>query len=358
MKFFDCFAGIGGFRLGLEQAGHTCIGFAEMDKYARKSYKAIFDTKGEVEFHDITQVSDESIRQQLRGKFDLLCGGFPCQAFSIAGNRRGFDDTRGTLFFELARIAAICKPTYWLCENVPGLLTHDKGRTFQKILQTMDELGYDAEWQCLNSQYFGVPQNRNRLYLIGHLRGRSTRNIFPLRTDHQKITQQFTPTTNTLVARYGEAQTTGSYIIENQQTPLKVGNTNPSQKGINGNVYDSNHLAPTLTTNKGEGPKILQRKHGYNQGGCFNQAPTLTKSSYHENNLLKTTDSYNKTLKDQTIRLRKLTPRECWRLQAFPEWAFDKAQAVNSNSQLYKQAGNSVTVTIIETLGKELSKYK
>ena len=192
------------------------------------------------------------------------------------------------------------------------------------------------------------PQNRNRLYLIGHLRGRSTRNLFPLRTDYQEITQQSPPTTNPLVARYGEAQTTGSYIIENQQTPLKIGNTNPSQKGINGNVYDSNHIAPTLTTNKGEGRKILQRNHGYNQDGCFNQAPTLTKSSYHENNLLKIAD----------IRLRKLTPRECWRLQAFPDWAFEKAQAVNSNSQLYKQAGNSVTVTVIKTIGKELNKYE
>ena len=159
MKFLDLFAGIGGFRLGMESAGHECIGFCEIDKFARASYKAIHDTKGEIELHDITAVSDESIRRI--GRVDIICGGFPCQAFSIAGNRRGFEDTRGTLFFEIARFASILRPKYLFLENVKGLLNHDGGATFETILGALDELGYNVEWQILNSKDFGVPKTEN-----------------------------------------------------------------------------------------------------------------------------------------------------------------------------------------------------
>ena len=143
MKFLDLFAGIGGFRLGMERAGHECVGFCEIDQFARKSYKAIHNTEGELEFHDITAVTDESIRQL--GHIDVICGGFPCQAFSVAGKRKGFEDTRGTLFFEIARFASILKPRYLFLENVKGLLNHDKGNTFETILAALSELGYDAE---------------------------------------------------------------------------------------------------------------------------------------------------------------------------------------------------------------------
>ena len=359
MKFLDLFAGIGGFRLGMEAAGHECIGSCEIDKFARASYKAIHNTEGEIELHDITTVTDEEVRAI--GPVDVICGGFPCQAFSIAGARRGFEDTRGTLFFEIARFASILKPKYLFLENVKGLLNHDKGNTFETILSALDELGYDVEWQVLNSKNFGVPQNRERVFIIGHLRRERTRRIFPLS---------------------GENQSTSS------QSVVKIGNVNPSGNGMNGNVYQASGLAPTLTTNKGEGqkiaiesntikkigvlqpnfnqsgviyetdgiaptirayqggglePKIIQRGHGYNKGGEHDIAPTLTSNSYHENNHL--LDGY---------RIRKLTPRECWRLQGFPDWAFDKAQEVNSNSQLYKQAGNSVTVNVIAAIAERL----
>ena len=152
MKFLDLFAGIGGFRLGMESAGHECIGFCEIDKFARASYKAIHNTEGEIELHDITTVSDESIRGF--GSVDVICGGFPCQAFSIAGARRGFEDTRGTLFFEIARFASILKPKFLFLENVKGLLNHDKGNTFKTILGALDGLGYDVEWQVLNLVHF------------------------------------------------------------------------------------------------------------------------------------------------------------------------------------------------------------
>lgn len=359
MKFLDLFAGIGGFRLGMESAGHECVGFCEIDKFARASYQAIHDTKGELELHDITTVSDEFIRGI--GRVDIICGGFPCQAFSIAGNRRGFEDTRGTLFFEIARFASILRPKYLFLENVKGLLNHENGITFETIVSILDELGYNVEWQVLNSKDFGVPQNRERVFIIGHSRRYRSRFLFPLS---------------------GENQPTSS------QSVIKIGNVNPSGNGMNGEVYQADGLAPTLTTNKGEGqkiaiksntikqfgvlqpnfnqcgvvyetdgiaptirayqggglePKIIQRGHGYNQGGEHDIAPTLTSNSYHENNHL-----------SDGFRIRKLTPRECWRLQGFPDWAFDKAQEVNSNSQLYKQAGNSVTVNVIEAIAKEL----
>lgn len=387
LKFLDLFAGIGGFRLGMERAGHECVGFCEIDPFARKSYKAIHNTEGEFEFHDITAVTDESVRGI--GRVDAICGGFPCQAFSIAGKRAGFEDTRGTLFFEIARFASILRPKYLFLENVTGLLNHDNGNTFETILGALDELGYDAEWQVFNSKNFGVPQNRERVFIIGHLRGAGGRAIFPVGGGDEEAGSLQGQSTNTITARYGEAQGSGSYIIESQQ------------------------------------PKIIQRGHGYNQGGEHNIAPTLTSNSWQENNVLKireavssgyveatvgdsvnlafpnsTTsrgrvgkgiantvltggdqgvvvyDFYNRKIKGEVgtltasghqgntkagtfgildgIRIRKLTPRECWRLQGFPDWAFDRAQAVNSNSQLYKQAGNSVTVNVIAAIARRL----
>ena len=417
MKFLDLFAGIGGFRLGMESAGHECIGFCEIDKFARASYKAIHDTKGEIELHDITAVSDESIRRI--GRVDIICGGFPCQAFSIAGNRRGFEDTRGTLFFEIARFASILRPKYLLLENVKGLLNHDGGATFETILGALDELGYNVEWQILNSKDFGVPQNRERVFVIGHLRGECTRRVFPLSKSCQQANSIKKQYSNTITTRYGNSQGAGAYIVESKSQKVRsIGNIHPSGNGMNGEVYESAGLAPTLTTNKGEGqkiaipvltpdctdkrqngrrcksneeavftlttqdkrgiliagklpgnhdqnsrvydtnglaptlstmqgggqePKIIQRGRGYNQGGEHDIAPTLTRNSYQENNYL-----------SDRFRIRKLTPRECWRLQGFPDWAFDKAQEVNSNSQLYKQAGNSVTVSVIAAIAKEL----
>ncbi|MBZ2152168.1 DNA cytosine methyltransferase [Streptococcus cristatus] len=360
MKFLDLFAGIGGFRLGMESAGHECVGFCEIDKFARASYKAIHDTREEIELHDITAVSDESIRRI--GRVDIICGGFPCQAFSIAGNRRGFEDTRGTLFFEIARFASILRPQHLFLENVKGLLNHDGGATFETIISTLDELGYNVEWQVLNSKNFGVPQNRERVFIIGHLRGRSTRRVFPLSNTGKQVDKHQRQSTNTLTTRYPNSQGVGSYIIESESQRVRsIGNINPFGNGMNGEVYESTGLVPTLTTNKGEGVKIIQRAHGY---------------SYQENNLVKIVDFYNKITKYEVgtltssgggstvrtgsfgvtdgYRIRKLTPRECWRLQGFPDWAFDKAQEVNSNSQLYKQAGNSVTVNVIEAIAKEL----
>ena len=379
MKFLDLFAGIGGFRLGMESAGHECIGFCEIDKFARESYKAIHNTEGEIELHDITTVTDEFVRGI--GSVDIICGGFPCQAFSIAGNRRGFEDTRGTLFFEIARFASILRPKYLFLENVKGLLNHQKGDTFETMLRILDELGYDVEWQLLNSKNFGVPQNRERVFIIGHLRGERTRRIFPIGRDDEQVNS------------------------ESKVKCKKVGNVHPSGNGMNGNVYHSDGLAPTLTTNKGEGQKIIipvltpNRLEKRQNGRRFktNGEPmfTLTAQDQHgillQNKTLKIREATTKGYAEASVgdsvnianinsktkrgrvgnqiantllaseqqgvvgsdyRIRRLTPRECWRLQGFPDLTFDKAQAVTSNSQLYKQAGNSVTVNVIAEIAK------
>lgn len=427
MKFLDLFAGIGGFRLGMESAGHECVGFCEIDKFARKSYKAIHNMEGEIELHDITRVSNESVRRI--GSVDVICGGFPCQAFSIAGNRRGFEDTRGTLFFEIARFASILRPKYLFLENVKGLLNHDGGATFETILGALDELGYNVEWQVLNSKDFGVPQNRERVFIIGHLRGECTRGVFPLGGEGQKFDSEQleidivgntkNPNSTALGTSsvvYGSKGLIGTLCARDYKEPKQIAIpvltperpekrqngrrfkddgepmftlTSQDRHGIvvagklpgnhdqNSRVYNPRGLAPTLSTMQGGGkePKIIQKARGFNKGGQHSIAPTLSSNSWQENNLVKVVDFYNKITKDEVgtltssgggstvragsfgitdgYRIRKLTPRECWRLQGFPDWAFDKAQEVNSNSQLYKQAGNSVTVNVIEAISKK-----
>nr|DAJ60708.1 MAG TPA: Cytosine specific methyltransferase [Caudoviricetes sp.] len=335
MKFLDLFAGIGGFRLGMESAGHECVGFCEIDKFARKSYEAIHDTKGEIELHDITEVSDDTIRGI--GHVDVICGGFPCQAFSIAGARRGFEDTRGTLFFEIARFASILRPKYLFLENVKGLLNHDRGNTFEVILSALDELGYDVEWQVLNSKNFGVPQNRERVFIIGHLREGSGRKVFPLSGDGAAINCK-QPKINKVgnIRKKGKSQS-GDVVNEIKQFGVLQPNYN--QSGV---VYEIDGISPTIRAYQGGNlePKIRVKE------------ATSRRVGKQIANTLLTGESQGVVEPD--FRIRKLTPKECWRLQGFPDWAFDKAQEVNSNSQLYKQAGNSVTVNVIAAIAKEL----
>lgn len=383
MKFIDLFAGIGGFRLGMESAGHECVAFCEIDKFARASYKAIHDTEGEIELHVITTVTDEEIRNI--GHVDVICGGFPCQAFSIAGHRRGFEDTRGTLFFEIARFASILKPKYLFLENVKGLLNHDKGDTFETILSALDELGYDVEWQVLNSKDFGVPQNRERVFIIGHLRGERGRKVFPIGGEDEKSSAKrlginiLGNTKNPNGTAKGTRDIVhdpkgivGTLTATDYKGPKQVAIPNEIKKyGVlqpnfnqSGVVYETDGISPTIRTMQGGGlePKIRVReatKQGYAEasvGDSVNLSHPNSKTRRGRvgegiANTLVTGDSQGVVMPN--FRIRKLTPRECWRLQGFPDWAFDKAQEVNSNSQLYKQAGNSVTVNVI----KEIARY-
>ena len=174
IKYLDMFSGIGGFRSGLEKVGSfECVGYCEIDEYARRAYEAMYNTKGEMYFEDATKINPDDLPD-----IDLITGGFPCQSFSIAGRRNGFNDTRGTLFFEIARIPAVKRPALLFLENVPGLLSHDEGRTFAAILNALDEIGYDVSWTQLNSANFGVPQSRNRVFITGFLRGKCRGEVF------------------------------------------------------------------------------------------------------------------------------------------------------------------------------------
>ncbi|EGO5016455.1 DNA cytosine methyltransferase [Enterococcus faecalis] len=312
MKFLDLFAGVGGFRLGMEAAGHECIGFCEIDKFARKSYQAIFDTRNEVEMHDITTISDEFIKRL--GPIDILCGGFPCQAFSIAGKRRGFSDTRGTLFFEIARFASLLHPRILFLENVKGLLSHKRGATFETIIRTLDELGYDLQWQVLNSRHY-VPQNRERIFIIGYLRGTGAPQIFPLTGNDQSTT----PIHRSKQLEPSQKKKHSTKLLIKEGTTLGYSEAEPGDS-INISYLNS-------TERRGRVGKQI--------------ASTLLTG---ESQVVVTSD----------CRIRRLTPRECWRLQGFPDWVFDKARCVNSDTQLYKQAGNSVTVPVIYAIAKQL----
>ena len=424
MNFLDLFAGIGGFRLGMEQAGHKCVGFCEIDKFARSSYKVMHNTENEIEYHDIKEVTNEEFRK-LRGKVDVICGGFPCQAFSIAGKQLGFEDTRGTLFYEIARATKEIKPRYLLLENVRNLLSHDKGKTFTRILKILDELGYDVEWQVLNSKNFGVPQNRERVFIVGHLRGGCTYKVFPIRGEDKE--PDFEPEINIIGNTKnpnGTRQGTRTFVHDKNgivgaltatdyKEPKQVAINHPNYIKIKGyisgskyrstsQIYDVQGISPTLNTMQGGGrePKVAvpvltpDRVDKRQNGRRFkeNGEPmfTLTTQDRHgvlikeankqgysvasvgdsvnisrpnsktrrgrvgKNiaNTLLTTDEQGVVLSD--YKIRKLTPKECWRLQGFPDELFDKAQEVNSNSQLYKQAGNSVTVNVVEEIAKRL----
>lgn len=435
LTFIDLFSGIGGFRLGMERAGHRCVGFCEIDKYARASYKSIFDTSEEVELHDIKSVTDEFIRSI--GSVDVIVGGFPCQAFSIAGSRRGFADTRGTLFFEIARFASILRPSILFLENVTGLLSHESGATFETILRTLDELGYDVEWECINSKAY-VPQNRERLFIIGHSRESDTRKVFPISRTDQTSDKRTRIEKAGNIRKMGKSQS-GDVVLASgiaptmcstttQKDPLKIivpaltpDRINKRQNGrrfkdpgdemftltaqdkhgilihskLPGEfdqarrVYDDRGLAPCLTTMGGgdQSPKIAVREAttlGYRYaepGDSVNIA--FPDSNYKRGRVGKRTantvltGSQQAVVNDQ-LQIRRLTPLECWRLQAFPDVAFYAAKFGSmkiaeeiigknlnhydclfkqemSDSQLYKQAGNSVTVEVIFQIAKMLS---
>lgn len=478
MKFIDICSGIGGFRTALERHGHECVAFAEIDKFAKQSYRAIYDTENEEELNDITTITDEHFRRY-RGQIDIITGGFPCQTFSIAGNRRGFEDTRGTIFFHIARAIKEIQPSYVLLENVKGLLSHDKGRTYGTIVQALDELGYFVEWGLFNSKYWGVPQNRERVYIL------------VTRKDVWKEPKLFNllkkqTSVDTRLIDILETNVDESYYLSEEKTKKLTLNEDLSGK-LNqydylerDRVHSVNKVSPTLNTMQGgdRQPKVAvpvltpdrlnkrqngrrfkedndpmftltsQDRHGIAireatkkgyteamegdsvntsfpnsktrrgrvgkqvaqtlQAGEVNQgvviddtqnfdgvrmykeiAPTLRSGrsglktivtdkkqneilgvGHHpfskklEFNGFKTicptlvaTDyKAPKTVLTGNLRIRKLTPLECWRLQGFSDEQFYKAKNAGvSNSQLYKQAGNAVTVNVVDAIVGELS---
>lgn len=366
MHFIDICSGIGGFRSALEKNGHNCLAFAEIDKYAKQSYRAVYNTENEVELNDITTITDEYFRT-FRGQCDIITGGFPCQTFSIAGKRRGFEDTRGTVFFHIARAIKEIEPSYILLENVKGLLSHDKGRTYGTILQTLDELGYIVEWQLFNSKYWGVPQNRERIYILVTRKDKFKEpKLFDLGKQQTEVT--------TRLADVLEQNVDESFYLSDEKTKKLTLNHELSGKL---NMYDYRErdtvhsiykVAPTLNTMQGgdRQPKIAVReatKQGYaiaEQGDSVNISyPTSkTRRGRVGKQVAQTLQAgeVNQGVVMQDVRIRKLTPLECWRLQGFTDEQFYKAKNSGvSNSQLYKQAGNAVTVNVVDAIVKQLN---
>lgn len=362
MKVFSTFTGIGGFEIGITNAFNnrpagaiektnsldnnstndksqhtrqsaTFVGYSEIDRYAVSVYKKHF--KGVKNYGDITKINAEELPD-----FDCLVGGFPCQAFSIAGKRHGFEDTRGTLFFDLARILRAKQPRLFVFENVKGLLSHDNGNTFRTIIATIDELGYDCQWQVLNSKDFGVPQNRERIIIVGHLRGTARPQVFPIPgANQQSISQsaEVRPNTQSVTATYYKGGK-GSHIKQLNQ---------PTHS--NDRVYDPEGIAPTLNTMQGgrRQPKILQDVRGIkkSQNGKGFKYGDDAKVSY-------TVDTLATQGIDDGQIVRRLTPLECERLQAFPDnWTkYDVNGNLVSDTQRYKMAGNAVTTNVIQAV--------
>lgn len=462
LTFLDICSGIGGFRLGLEWAGHRCIGYCEYDKFARASYEAMYDTEGEWKAYDVTELRPGDVPYA-----DIWCFGFPCQDISIAGKQRGLRGKRSGIYYSIIDLIKgkeeDDKPTYLLVENVKNLLSVNGGFDFAEVLSEMDEAGYDVRWQVLNSKDFGVPQNRERVFLIAVLRSRGGREVLPVTGEDGGALKEviggmqgyrvYDPSgiSVSIGANSGGAgANTGLYCI---------GNVNPSGKGMNGCVYDARGLAPAVTVNKGQGSKVfvdqtlnrpkvtevarclvacytgrlinwratnsgvLEMKEAESEDGGADTAEaravltpdrvekrqngrrmkeagepmfTLTAQDQHgvylpeevsggadmalpvRNGTKQGYDlaypgdgvclSYPKSESrrgrvgkgcSQTLdtgcmmgtvtkcgRIRRLTPRECFRLQGFPDVLYERAAAVNSETQLYKQAGNAVTATV------------
>ncbi len=357
IRFFDMFAGIGGFRSGLEAVGgFECIGHCEIDKKANQAYNAIYQPKGEIYFEDATKIDTNDLPD-----IDLICAGFPCQSFSVAGKRLGFaDDTRGTLFFEVARIAEAKRPPLLLLENVPGLLSHDGGRTFITILSTLVELGYDLEWCVHNSAFFGVPQQRRRLYIVGYLGKECAGGLFPLDCGNAEDLKQLIPgpqgqrvydpsgvaCTQTAGAG-GWGGKTGLYFIDMNPNPV---------------ITD---LARCITARQDSGISNHRGEHSGVMVVEDRPRAVLTpdrETVRQQGRRVKEPDEAMFTLTAQDRhgiwhrgRIRKLMPIECWRLQGFTDEQFYKAQATGlKDGHLYKMAGNAVSVPVISAIGRKL----
>lgn len=388
MKFVDFFSGIGGFRRGMELAGHECVGFCEFDKFAVASYTAMHTVteiqrdyldmlpknkrvaeagkeeyrNGEWFANDIRRIFAEDIP-----KADCWCFGFPCQDISVAGKQLGFNGARSSLFFRVIRLVQDLeekdRPTYLFIENVKNLLSVNGGADFLKLLIALDESGYDAEWQVINSAEY-IPQNRERVFIIGHLRGRSTAKVFPIEgADRENSILQI-----------------GNFTVTKKRS-------NPNQ----GRIYFAEGIAPCLNKMDGGGrvpytasPIFCDMSKGtgiqtydkafclqarYNKGVCNRKeevsgvyVPVLTSENVTGNKL----GIFVQLSEELTvyavwyekyqcyIAIRKLTPRECFRLQGWSDEYFDRAELVNSDSQLYKQAGNGVTVPVIYEIAKRM----
>ena len=317
MKFIDLFAGIGGFRTGLEQAGMTCVGWCEKDKFAQKSYIAI-NEKTETEWFrsDITTIKSEEIP-----KADGWTAGFPCTDISLSNkNRNGLAGERSGLFFEIIRLLKGRNPEdrpAWVClENVKAILSVNRGFDFAEILYQMGEVGYSCEWDCINSKSY-IPQNRERVYIIGHIRADCCGKVFPIGGTNEKTIKQ---------------------IIGGKQA---------------NRVYDPHGLSVTLKSGHGGGGRITGLYFiDLNEDAKITDTARCIRARYTSGVGNHKCETFGVLI--DNCRIRKLTPLETFRLQGFNDEQFYRARAVNSDNQLYKQAGNSITVPVVRDIGLKL----
>lgn len=412
LTFLDLCSGIGGFRLGLETAGHKCIGYCEYDKYARASYEAMYDTKGEWKADDVTKLKPGDIPYA-----DIWTFGFPCQDISIAGKQRGLSGKRSGIYYSIIDLVKgkkeSDKPTYLLVENVKNLLSVNGGFDFAAVLSEMDEAGYDTRWQVLNSKDHGVPQNRERVFFIANLRSRGRREILPVSGEDGRTLKEviggmqgyrvYDPegVSVTLGANGGGVGAkTGLYFIDQVKDKPKITqlarcliakyNAGVVNRPANSGVLEAHAvITPDRMEKRQNGRRMKeegepmftltgQDRHGVNlcnkstdecDAGVEVPVRNGTKQGYdlaHPGDGICLAYPKSSTRRgrigkgcSQTLdtgcqmgtvmkcgRIRRLTPRECFRLQGFPDELFERARAVNSDAQLYKQAGNAVTATV------------
>lgn len=473
--YIELFAGIGGFRSALDTLGGRCVFASEIDPFATISYHALYGEEYNGDKSTLPDTLGKFLNRKPVGKFapelrgditkidandipdhDLLVGGFPCQAFSVAGQRKGFEDTRGTLFFEIARIAKVKQPRMMLLENVKGLLSHDKGRTIEVMAQALNDIGYALDFAVLNSKYFGVPQNRERIFIVAHrdmahelwnIDGKDVVARVKKRIQALGVkTFNFDwPTNDTVAKRLRdvlESEVDEKYYLSDEKTakliaqirerndltsPVIFGSLEHYGNDQMNRVYAVDGVAPTLTVVSGGGreqkiaePQLQQYSDGsgvaYTVDASYAKGTspgdvgkgrrthvieeytaiqkvhsTCTTVKHDETGTLQAArldevphvvisdDGLHRKARirhDETAaplravagdrpgtwiaqfpryRIRKLTPRECWRLQGFTDEQFDKVRAAGlSDSQLYKQAGNAVTVNVISATSRRL----
>lgn len=407
MRFVDFFAGIGGIRLGLEQTGHKCVGFCEFDKYARTAYKAMYDTEGEWESHDVRATKPYDVPAA-----DLWCFGFPCQDISVAGKQKGLQEgERSGLFYEIMRLLAgrrqEDRPRWLLVENVKNLLSIGNGFDFARLLCEVGGHGYSLQWDTLNSKDYGVPQNRERVFIVGHLGNIRGREVFPIRPTDGENTCELKEITQGVadgqriydgsgLARTLRAESgglggkTGLYVVKvlkpysstggvcglkiaENKTGIASTCAARDYKGI------SRHDGNAVVCMSIRGQKLQKQIDVAPDTGCRDNLTrkqtccavlTPDRGEKRQNGrrikepgepsfTLTAQDRHGVALLDENIRIRRLTPRECWRLQGFPDEYFDKAKAAGiSDTQLYKQAGNGVTVNVARAIGERLKEVE
>lgn len=312
--FIDLFAGVGGFRIAMQNLGGKCVFSSELDKYAKKSYELNF---GEVPFGDITRINENHVPEH-----DILCAGFPCQAFSIAGKRKGFEETRGTLFFDVARILKEKRPKAFFLENVKGLTNHDKGNTLKTILQVLrEDLGYDVpNPRIMNAKDFGVPQNRERIFIIGFRKDLNVKGFKYPEAIEKKVSFSDVKEEKEVSVKYYLSDTYQKTLIEHKNRHANKGN------GFGYEIIKDDECANAIVV-----------------GGMGRERNIVIDCRLKDfKPVTKITGEVNKDF------WRRMTPRECARLQGFP----DKYKIEVSDAQSYKQFGNSVAIPAIQATAK------